>query len=105
MQMTNVRTSPALDGVELIAVRVRILVSPSSHVLERDRIDNERVAIPASHLFAEKRRIRVVAVLAAVGRNQAIGRVPVEKSNLVGAFEQLKRQRAGVVARYATYDA
>lgn len=105
VQVTDVGTRPALDSVELVAVRIRILVGPGSRVLKCDGIDDEGVAVPTTHVFAEEGRVGVIAVFAAIGGNQAIGCVPIEKCNLIGAFEPLERQRAGIVARNATDDA
>ena len=67
--MAGIRASPSLHRVQLVAVRIGVLVGPRVDILERDGVDHERVAVPASDLFAEVQRVRIVGVLAPICRN------------------------------------
>ena len=105
MDVVHVGPRPAFDDVQGVAVRVGVLVDPDLLVLEADRIDDQRVALPLADFFAEERRVGVVAVLAAVDRDEAEVAVEVEERDLVGALQHLEGQSAGVVARDAADDA
>ena len=105
VQMAGVGTRPGLNGVKLVAVRIRVLVGPSAGVFKRNGIDHQRVAIPVTHFVAKEGRIGIFGVLAAIGRNQAIGCVPIEKGNMIGTLKELEGQRTGVVTRNAADNA
>src|SRR4029434_7264247 len=97
---------PPLDDVQRVAVRVGVLVDPDLLVLEPDRIDDERVTLPAAQLLTEERRIGIVRVLAfGIDGDQAEIAVPVHERDLVGALQNLERQTAGVVPRNPANDA
>ena len=65
-QMVGVRARPALDDVHGVAVRMRVVVNPAHLILESDRVDDQRVAIPLANAVSKKGGLGILLVSAAV---------------------------------------
>src|SRR5882757_9784609 len=105
MDVTGIRTRPALGGVHGIALRIGVLIDPDGRALEADRIDHQRVALPPADLVAKKRGIGILRMFATIERNGPKVGVHVQKDHAVGVLHDLERQGAGTVSGYSTDDA
>jgi hypothetical protein len=100
VKMAEIGTGPTLHNVPSVADWIGVLVRPSIGVLEPDRVDDERIAVPASNLFAEIGGVGILGVFAAVRRNQPERSVLIEKDS--GSTNLKKLEPA--VARIFTRD-
>ncbi len=83
VQMARVRPRPAFDRMELIAVRIRVFVSPCSRLFERDGINDKGISIPRPDLITKEGRVGIGIMLSAIKGDQPIRRIPVEKCRMM----------------------
>src|SRR5688572_12243648 len=106
-------TPELLHDVHLLGVEVPAAPDPG-RVDEADGVEHERIAVPLSHRVAEvlRRELRVLAVLAAVGGNNAelrhssarIRKLSVEERDVVARLENApRRPLAGETQRLARH--
>ena len=77
------RTRNALDDAQLVAVKPRAGIVDERSLVEPDRFDDERVALPAGRTVAVKQRLRVLGVRASIG---------VDDAEVVEHFDELHQQ-------------
>ena len=77
------RTRNALDDAQLVAVKPRAGIVDERPLVEPDRIDDERVALPAGGTVAVKQRLRILGVRASIG---------VDDAEVVEHFDELHQQ-------------
>src|SRR5580704_6764308 len=84
-----------------VAVRMRVVVNPAELVLEADRVDDQRVAVPFADTVAEKRGLYVLRVRAAVqGDGAKSPHQFVKECDAVGVLNNLKRHATDAGSRY-----
>src|SRR5579863_8525240 len=98
--MARVGTRPAFDNMHSIAVRMRVVVDPAQLVLESDRVDDQRVALPLANPVSKKGGLDVLRVSAAVEGNGAERpHQLVKKYDTIGILNNLKGHAADAGSR------
>ena len=101
-QMVRVRPRPPFDDVHGVAMRMRVVVNPAQLVLESDRVDDQRVAIPLANAVSKKRGLEILLVSAAVdGDRPKRPHQFVEKHDAIRVLNNFKRHSADAGPRYS----
>src|ERR1700735_4634553 len=99
VKMAEIRTGPTFHDVPTVADWIGILVRPGIGVLEPDRIDEERLAVPAFYRFAEIGGVGIFGVFAAVRRNHPKRSILIEKDSGSLNLEKLEPAIACIFSR------
>jgi hypothetical protein len=83
VDVVRVGPRPTLDHMQGITMWAPVLIRPNLVSLESDRVDHQSISVPTSNFLAEKRRVRILRMLSASDRNEAIVAIGVEKRDPV----------------------
>src|SRR5216683_939488 len=82
-------------------MRMGVVVNPAQPILESDRVDDQRVALPLAYRIAKKRGLCILHVSAAVdGDRPKSPHQLVQKHDAVRVLHNLKRYAADAGSRY-----
>ncbi len=105
LQVAEVAPREPLGDAQRLAVREPAVVQPG-HVVEPDRLDDERVAFPLAHRVAEPGRLGIGRQRTAVGEDLAIVVVGFEQHHGDrGRLDDLRRRAQRVEIRHAVRNA
>src|SRR5580692_1923352 len=82
LHMPEVGPSEMLGYAEVFSVWMPDVVQPAP-IVEPDRMDHQRVALPVTHRIAPPGGIRIFGQIAPVGEDLAIGAIPVKNPRYV----------------------